>query len=131
MLIRKGFATEELMVCLVLNGDVKKLKAPEVLVERLVKLFPSHMASISCSINREKTNVIMGKEIVNLYGPGYITDYIGNVCYRISPLSFYQVNPVQTQKLHEVRHKQPVRWDTAGTPSSYSLYSPVPPHLHV
>ncbi len=100
VLIRKGFATEELMVCLVLNGDVKKLKAPEVLVERLVKLFPSHMASISCSINREKTNVIMGKEIVNLYGPGYITDYIGNVCYRISPLSFYQVNPVQTQKLY-------------------------------
>ena len=100
VLIRKGFTTGELMVCLVLNGDVKKLKAPEVLVERLVKLFPSHMESISCSINREKTNVIMGKEIVNLYGPGYITDYIGNVCYRISPLSFYQVNPVQTQKLY-------------------------------
>ena len=100
VLIRKGFTTGELMVCLVLNGDVKTLKAPEVLVERLVKLFPSHMASISCSINREKTNVIMGKEIVNLYGPGYITDYIGNVCYRISPLSFYQVNPVQTQKLY-------------------------------
>ncbi len=100
VLIRKGFTTGELMVCLVLNGDVEKLKAPEVLVERLVKLFPSHMASISCSINREKTNVIMGKEIVNLYGPGYITDYIGNVCYRISPLSFYQVNPVQTQKLY-------------------------------
>ena len=100
VLIRKGFTTGELMVCLVLNGDVKKLKAPKVLVERLVKLFPSHMASISCSINREKTNVIMGKEIVNLHGPGYITDYIGNVCYRISPLSFYQVNPVQTQKLY-------------------------------
>ena len=100
VLIRKGFTTGELMVCLVLNGDVKKLKTPEVLVERLVKLFPSHMASISCSINREKTNVIMGKEIVNLHGPGYITDYIGNVCYRISPLSFYQVNPVQTQKLY-------------------------------
>ena len=66
VLIRKGFTTGELMVCLVLNGDVEKLKAPEVLVERLVKLFPSHMASISCSINREKTNVIMGKEIVNL-----------------------------------------------------------------
>lgn len=117
VLIRKGFTTGELMVCLVLNGDVKKLKAPEVLVERLVKLFASapdvageaagkesvpasHMVSVSCSINREKTNVIMGKEIVNLYGPGYITDYIGNVCYRISPLSFYQVNPVQTQKLY-------------------------------
>ena len=58
------------------------------------------MVSISCSINREKTNVIMGNELVNLYGPGYITDYIGKVQYRISPLSFYQVNPVQTEKLY-------------------------------
>lgn len=58
------------------------------------------MASISVSINREQTNVIMGTEIVHLYGPGYITDYIGNVCYRISPLSFYQVNPVQTERLY-------------------------------
>ena len=52
------------------------------------------------TINQEKTNVIMGKEIVNLYGPGYITDNIGNVTYQISPLSFYQVNPVQTEKLY-------------------------------
>ena len=44
--------------------------------------------------------MIMGKEIVNLYGPGYITDNIGNVTYQISPLSFYQVNPVQTEKLY-------------------------------
>lgn len=108
-LIRKGFRTGELMVCLVLNGNVRGLKAPEVLVERLTALFASdendlkvksRMVSISCSINREKTNVIMGKEIVNLYGPGYITDLIGDVQYRISPLSFYQVNPIQTEKLY-------------------------------
>ena len=42
----------------------------------------------------------MGNEVVNLYGPGYITDYIGNVKYQISPLSFYQVNPVQTERLY-------------------------------
>lgn len=102
VLIRRGFKTGELMVCLVINGTVKQLKATDVLVERLVKLFrsESRMVSISCSINREKTNVIMGKEIVNLYGPGYITDYIGNVQYRISPLSFYQVNPLQTERLY-------------------------------
>lgn len=104
VLIRKGFRTGELMMCLVLNGNVGQLKAADVLVERLVGLFGaetgSRMMSISCSINRERTNVIMGKEIVNLYGPGYITDYIGNVQYRISPLSFYQVNPVQTEKLY-------------------------------
>jgi 23S rRNA (uracil1939-C5)-methyltransferase len=44
--------------------------------------------------------VILGAELVNLYGPGYITDKIGNVSYQISPLSFYQVNPVQTEKLY-------------------------------
>ena len=52
------------------------------------------------NINQEKTNVILGAELVNLYGPGYITDKIGNVSYQISPLSFYQVNPVQTEKLY-------------------------------
>lgn len=102
VLIRKGFRTGELMVCLVLNGEVKALTEADVLVERLRGLFEDGTAvtSISVSINREKTNVIMGSRIVNLYGPGYITDYIGNVKYRISPLSFYQVNPVQTEKLY-------------------------------
>lgn len=102
VLIRKGFRTGELMVCLVLNGEVKALTEADVLVERLRGLFGDGTAvtSISVSINREKTNVIMGSRIVNLYGAGYITDYIGNVKYRISPLSFYQVNPVQTEKLY-------------------------------
>lgn len=104
VLIRKGFKTGEMMVCLVINGSVKQVKAADVLVEKLVHLFDekagAKMVSISCSINTEKTNVIMGKDIVNLYGPGYITDYIGNVQYRISPLSFYQVNPVQTERLY-------------------------------
>ena len=59
------------------------------------------MTSITLSVNRERTNVIMGKEIRCLWGQGYITDYIGTVKYRISPLSFYQVNPVQTKKLYE------------------------------
>ena len=99
VLIRKGFKTGEIMVCLVINGN--KLPSKERLVEMLtggdgVK----GMTSISYSVNQEKTNVIMGKEIVNLYGPGYITDYIGNVKYQISPLSFYQVNPVQTELLY-------------------------------
>ena len=99
VLIRKGFKTGEIMVCLVINGN--KLPSKERLVEMLtggdgVK----GMTSISYSVNQEKTNVIMGKEIVNLYGPGYITDYIGNVKYQISPLSFYQVNPVQTERLY-------------------------------
>ena len=83
------------MVCLVVNG--KKLPHSEELVRRLRNV--PGMSSISYNINMEKTNVILGSELVNLYGPGYITDRIGNVSYQISPLSFYQVNPVQTQKL--------------------------------
>ncbi len=95
-LIRKGFHSGELMVCLVING--KDIPLKEQLVEELCRI--KGMTSISYSINQEKTNVIMGKEIVNLYGPGYITDNIENVTYQISPLSFYQVNPVQTEKLY-------------------------------
>lgn len=95
-LIRVGFKTGEVMVCLVVNGE--KLSGGDVLVECLKGI--KGMTSISYSINRECTNVIMGKQTVNLYGPGYITDYIGEVKYRISPLSFYQVNPVQTEKLY-------------------------------
>ncbi|MGN0371537.1 MAG: 23S rRNA (uracil(1939)-C(5))-methyltransferase RlmD, partial [Enterocloster sp.] len=95
-LIRKGFRTGEIMVCLVING--RKLPHSEELVEKLKRI--KGMTSITLSINTEKTNVIMGKEVCNLFGPGYITDYIGNVKYQISSLSFYQVNPVQTEKLY-------------------------------
>ncbi len=96
-LIRKAFATGELMVCLVING--RSLPAAGELAKRL-QAMPG-MTSISCSVNQEKTNVIMGREIVNIWGPGYITDRIGEVTYRISPLSFYQVNPGQTKKLYD------------------------------
>ena len=58
------------------------------------------IVSISLSVNQENTNVIMGKEIRLLYGKPYITDYIGDVAFQISPLSFFQVNPVQTKKLY-------------------------------
>lgn len=96
VLIRKGFRTGELMVCAVING--RGIPESGELVKRLLKI--QGMASISLNINRERTNVILGREILNLYGPGYIADYIGNVKYRISPLSFYQVNPVQTERLY-------------------------------
>ena len=96
VLIRFGFMTKEIMVCLVVNG--KKLPAEEKLIKSMTEL--EGMTSITLSANRERTNVIMGKEIRCLWGQGYITDYIGTVKYRISPLSFYQVNPAQTEKLY-------------------------------
>lgn len=98
VLLRYGFRTREIMVCLVLNGF--GIPHQDVLVERL-KEIPG-MTSITVSSNREKTNVIMGTEIKLLWGQGYITDYIGEVKYQISPLSFYQVNPVQTEKLYNL-----------------------------
>lgn len=96
VLIRKGFQTGELMVCLVING--RKLPGQQALTEHLLEI--PGMTSISLNVNQEKTNVILGKELINLWGEGHITDYIGAVQYRISPLSFYQVNPVQTERLY-------------------------------
>lgn len=96
VLIRKGFKTKEIMVCLVINGT--QLPFSEKLTELLAEI--PGMTSITYSINQENTNVIMGKEIRLVWGQTFITDYIGNVKYQISPLSFYQVNPVQTEVLY-------------------------------
>ena len=169
VLIRKGFKTGELMVCLVINGRSLGKKAGDRrkdrwedcmeggledcreermegsqedcreermeggleecrekgtadslagrLVERLCQV--NGMTSISYSVNMEKTNVIMGKKIVNLHGPGYITDYIGDVQYQISPLSFYQVNPVQTEKLYGTALEYA---DLSGNETVWDLY---------
>ena len=96
VLVRYGFTTKEIMVCLIINGD--KLPSSEKLLEKLTKI--PGMTSITYNINKEKTNVIMGSKVCPLWGQTYITDYIGNVKYQISPLSFYQVNPAQTEVLY-------------------------------
>lgn len=59
------------------------------------------LTSLCFNVNKEKTNVILGNEVIPYFGETYITDYIGPVKYRISPLSFYQVNPGQTKRLYE------------------------------
>ncbi len=97
ILIRVGFVTKEVMVCLVINGV--KLPHCDDLVSSLVQI--SGMTSICININQEKTNRILGDKCVTLWGQDYITDYIRNVKYHISPLSFYQVNPVQTKVLYD------------------------------
>lgn len=95
-LIRFGFVTKEIMVCLVING--KTIPHSAELIEELKKI--PGMKSITASVNRKNTNVIMGDSYEILWGQGFITDYIGGIKYQISPLSFYQVNPVQTEKLY-------------------------------
>ena len=97
VLIRTGFCSGEIMVCLVING--KKLPAAEKLVEKLTAL-QLKMTSICVSINTERTNVIMGKEIRVLWGSERIQDTLCGLTFSISPLSFYQVNPQQTEKLY-------------------------------
>lgn len=96
ILTRVGKRTGEVMVCLVING--RDIPAKSALIERLRQV--GGMTSISVNINQEKTNVILGKQVKTLCGKDYITDYIGDICYQISPLSFYQVNPEQTQVLY-------------------------------
>lgn len=143
VLIRSGFTSGEIMVCIVINKDVKKgsdnagkatavqhmmmgihgdsaninnefLPSQGELLSRLAEI--KGMTSISVSINTEKTNVIMGKEIHTLWGSDTISDTIhvrdmqkegypftgDALTFHISPLSFYQVNPVQTEKLYSL-----------------------------
>ena len=111
VLIRKGFATGELMVCLVINSGVKKgeyIPAQDKLILELCKV--EGMTSISVSLNDKNTNVIMGDRIVNLWGRETIRDVVHmlnvdngtDITFEISPLSFYQVNPLQMEKLYSI-----------------------------
>lgn len=97
ILTRVGYKTGEIMVCLIINGT--SLPMDEQLIDSLKEI--EGMTSISLNFNCEKTNVILGKDGKTIWGRDTITDYIGSVGFQISPLSFYQVNPVQTRKLYE------------------------------
>lgn len=104
ILIRVGVHTGEVMLCLVING--KKLPEKDKLVEKILSLDLSdcgelRVASICLNNNMEKTNAILGQEVSVLSGTKYIEDRIGDITFRISPLSFYQVNPEQTKKLYD------------------------------
>lgn len=99
IVIKIGKQTEEIMAILVTNGS--KLKNEEKLVEELLSKFPN-IKTIIKNINTKNTNVILGDENINLYGDGYITDILGNYTFKISPLSFYQVNPVQAEALYNI-----------------------------
>ncbi|MBO7357775.1 MAG: 23S rRNA (uracil(1939)-C(5))-methyltransferase RlmD [Lachnospiraceae bacterium] len=99
---RFGKATGEVMVCFVVNGD--KLPESDALVDILKSLDLGGLTikSICINVNKAKTNVILGDKLISLYGDPWIEDLIGDVRYRISPLSFYQVNPGQTKKLYDL-----------------------------
>lgn len=96
VLIRKGFATGQIMVCLVIND--RHLNGQDELIRELSKI--EGMTSICVSINSKNTNVIMGNEIHTLWGEDTISDILLKKRFAISPLSFYQVNPVMVEKLY-------------------------------
>lgn len=97
--IRHAHYTGQIMVCLVLNSRELHPEQRKALVARLTQI--QGVASIFLNINTKQTNVILGEEMDLLWGEQYIEDRIGDIRYHISPQSFYQVNPVQTEKLYQ------------------------------
>ena len=97
VLIRKGFSTGQIMVCLILNGS--SFAAEQELADRLFEKV-SGMTSFSVNSNTERTNVIMGRKTRTIRGKDRIEDTIGGLVFTISPQSFYQVNPVQTENIY-------------------------------
>ena len=94
-----GIKTNEIMCILVING--KEMPKEKELVEELTNKF-KNIKTIVKNINTKNTNVILGNENINLFGDGYITDILGEYKFKISPMSFYQVNPIQAEKLYNL-----------------------------
>lgn len=97
IVIKVGKHTNQIMCILVLNNKI--FKEENELVELLCKKYPN-ITTIVKNINDKNTNVILGNENINLYGDGYIEDKLGEYTFKISPMSFYQVNPVQAEVLY-------------------------------
>ncbi len=110
VLIRNGFYTGQIMVCIVINGSDKDMDTGKLVtaITQVSMPEPWKVASISLNINREKTNVILGPKVVNLYGTAYIEEKIISselemkpLIFKINPLSFFQTNPFQTNRLYD------------------------------
>ena len=97
IMIRRGFTTNEVMVVLVTNGS--KLPNKDEFISLITENIPG-IKSIVQNINSKPTNVILGQECLTFWGESTISDYIGEFKFNISPLSFFQVNPVQTEVLY-------------------------------
>ena len=99
VVIKTGFRSREVMVIIVINGD--KLPFEKEIAKQLQEKY-EEIKSIVVNINKKNTNVILGEKNINILGDGYIRDYLGEYCFKISPLSFYQVNPVQAEALYNI-----------------------------
>ena len=94
-----GVRTNEIMCIIVING--REIPNEAKMISELTSKF-SNIKTIVKNVNTKNTNVILGNENINLYGDGYITDKLGDYTFKISPMSFYQVNPIQAEKLYEL-----------------------------
>ena len=99
IVIKIGIRTNEVMCILVING--KSIPNESELIKTLTERYPN-IKTIVKNINIKNTNVILGQENINIYGNGYIEDFLGEYKFKISPLSFYQVNPIQAVKLYNI-----------------------------
>lgn len=98
IVIKVGKYTKQIMCILVVNEEIGKINENK-LVEMLCTKYKD-VKTIVKNINNKNTNVILGKQNVNLYGDGYIEDKLGEYTFKISPMSFYQVNPIQAEVLY-------------------------------
>ena len=102
IMVREGFKTDEIMLVLVQNGEKNVFETNSKLkIENVIKEFPK-IKTIVINVNTEKTNVVLSRKNIIVYGDGTITDRLGEYEFKISPNSFYQVNPVQTEKLYNL-----------------------------
>ena len=99
IVVKVGIKTNQIMCILVLTSE--KFPNEEKLISELTKQFPN-ITTIVKNINNKNTNVILGKTNINIFGNGYIYDKLGDYTFKISPLSFYQINPIQTEKLYDL-----------------------------
>ena len=97
-----GLKTNEIMCIIVINGS--KIPKEKELIKSIIEKFPN-VKTIVKNINNKNTNVIMGEKNEIIYGNGYIKDILGKYKFKISPHSFYQVNPIQAEKLYNIAIK--------------------------
>ncbi len=117
IVIRIGVNTGEIMITFITNRS--EFKNKENIISDLIKKHPN-VVSVIQNVNSENTNVIFGDETITLYGKDYIVDRLGDYKFKISPLSFYQVNPVQTEVLYNVAKQYA---DLIGEEVVFDLYS--------
>ena len=97
VLIRRGFHSGEIMVVLVLGSPI--LPSKNNFVKALRKLHPE-ITTVVVNVNDKKTSMVLGEKETTIYGKGFIEDTLCGCTFRISPKSFYQVNPIQTEVLY-------------------------------